>query len=317
MTGRLSQWLRPVAAVAGVVAVAAVLVLVNGHDGSDRSLSPRIPPTCQTNQADSAGERNALASRALKRQDAALRLGSQAGYLATWDSRAQGARWHAEHIYANLRALRITELDPRYDGAGSGLSLVAQQRLGTDAWKAEVDVSYALAASDPRRAETTVSFTFVRRGEVALVVAIEPAESKRTPIWLLPRLNVARSARTLVAATTAAEARRVGRHLRQAVEDVEKVLPSWAGKLVAYVPGNSVQLEALLAASPGSYDGIAAVTTTVDGSERQDAPVVIVVNPAVLDDLGPIGSHVVVTHESTHVATNAAVVKMPLWVAEG
>jgi len=73
----------------------------------------------------------------------------------------------------------------------------------------------------------------------------------------------------------------------------------------------------LLAAAPGSYDGVAAVTTTVDGSTRAGAPVAIVVNAAVFDGLGPLGAHVVITHEATHAATNAAVVDMPLWVAEG
>ena len=41
------------------------------------------------------------------------------------------------------------------------------------------------------------------------------------------------------------------------------------------------------------------------------------INPTVFDDLGPIGSHVVITHESTHVATAATTVTLPLWVAEG
>ncbi len=43
----------------------------------------------------------------------------------------------------------------------------------------------------------------------------------------------------------------------------------------------------------------------------------IVVNPWVFDGLGPIGRHVVVSHEATHVATGATTVSMPLWVAEG
>jgi hypothetical protein len=42
-----------------------------------------------------------------------------------------------------------------------------------------------------------------------------------------------------------------------------------------------------------------------------------VVNPRVFDGLGRLGAHVVITHEATHVATGAAAVSMPLWVAEG
>ena len=73
----------------------------------------------------------------------------------------------------------------------------------------------------------------------------------------------------------------------------------------------------MLGSETGSYGGIAAVTTTVDGSLSPQAPVHIFVNPRVFDPLGARGSQIVMSHEATHVATGAAVSSMPTWLLEG
>ena len=63
---------------------------------------------------------------------------------------------------------------------------------------------------------------------------------------------------------------------------------------------------AALGAEPGTYDQIAAVTTSVDGTTGADAPVHVFVNPDVFGSLEPTGAQVVMSHEATHVATDAA-----------
>ena len=103
----------------------------------------------------------------------------------------------------------------------------------------------------------------------------------------------------------------------QAVVDVHKVLPRWRGRLVVEVPANPVQLGRVLGAQPDAYGGIAAVTTTVDGSLVPGAPTHIFVNRPVFDPLGPRGSQIVMSHEATHVATDAATSRMPTWLLEG
>jgi hypothetical protein len=128
---------------------------------------------------------------------------------------------------------------------------------------------------------------------------------------------VRRTGRTLAAATSPGKVDRLHRLLAVATTDINRVLPRWHGDLVAYEPGSAAAFDALLAATPGTYDGIAAVTATVDGSTGPRAPVAIFVNPASFDPLSQIGAHVVITHEATHAATGAAVVGLPLWVAEG
>ncbi len=308
---------RAVAALVVLALVVSGVSWLSSGGASDRLLRDDRSGTRQTDAGDPAGRRDALAVQTLDRQASALARGSQASYLADWDASTVKAQQRAETTYQNLRALGVVELDSRYVAAEAGLSLGQQSRLDGDAWTAGVEVSYALDGYDASPARMTVSYTFVRRGERVLIVDVQPATGERAPIWLLGPLAVRTSERTLVAATSPAQAKRVDRHLRQAVTDVGAVLPSWRGALVAYVPETTPQLESVLAAAPGSYDDIAAVTTTVDGSDQQGAPVAIVVNAPVFDRLGPIGSHVVIGHESTHAATNAAVVGMPLWVAEG
>ena len=67
----------------------------------------------------------------------------------------------------------------------------------------------------------------------------------------------------------------------------------------------------------GTYDQIAAVTTSADGSTAPDSPVHIFVNPDVFGTLRPTGAQVVMSHEATHVATDAWDARMPLWLLEG
>lgn len=104
---------------------------------------------------------------------------------------------------------------------------------------------------------------------------------------------------------------------RRAVPQVRHVLPDWPGGLVVEVPASEGDLDATLGADPSDYSGIAAVTTTVDGSRSRTSPSHVFVNPQVFDPLRPRGAQVVITHEATHVATDAAVTPAPIWLVEG
>jgi hypothetical protein len=86
---------------------------------------------------------------------------------------------------------------------------------------------------------------------------------------------------------------------------------------VVEVPASERGLDAALDAPPGQYRGIAAATTTVDGSRGRRAPSHVFVNPRVFLPLTPRGAQVVITHEATHVATHAASSAAPIWLVEG
>ena len=65
-------------------------------------------------------------------------------------------------------------------------------------------------------------------------------------------------------------------------------------------------LDAALGAEPGQYAAIAAVTSGVGDDLDPGVPVHVLVNPDVFGDLDGQGAQVVMSHEATHVATEAA-----------
>jgi hypothetical protein len=103
----------------------------------------------------------------------------------------------------------------------------------------------------------------------------------------------------------------------RAVPQVRRVLPDWPGGLVVEVPSSERRLDAALDVRPGQYHGIAAVTTSVDGSRARRTPTHVFINPRVFLPLKPRGAQVVMTHEATHVATHAASSPAPIWLVEG
>ncbi len=139
-----------------------------------------------------------------------------------------------------------------------------------------------------------------------------------SPVWLSGPVEVRRTPSTLVVvAGTAAEADEYAVRARTAVPVVRTVLPAWRRGLVVEVPSSAQALEQALGASDGSYDQIAAVTTSADGSTAPDAPVHVFVNPEVFGTLRATGAQVVMSHETTHVATGAWDSRTPLWLLEG
>lgn len=213
-------------------------------------------------------------------------------------------------VVRNADALRVQDFTLRYvdeDGA-----------LGPDgAWSAAVDATWAFAHFDsaPARAEVLVRFV-AEEGRVGL--ASVGGGDRRSPIWLDGPVQVRRSARTLVLVEgSAAEADGYARRAAAAVPVVRRVLADWKPLLVVEVPRSAAGLDRALDAEPGEYAGIAAVTTTADGSLAPDAPVHVFVNPDVFAGLRPQGAQVVISHEAVHVATDAARSSMPLWLLEG
>ena len=295
---------RPVVTVVvlAAVAVAAVGVSRLGGDPAPKAARPTLP------SGPLASSRAAATEAVLRRQADSLANRDRTSYLAVWD-RSDAARHLATLTYTNLLRLGVTRISPR-------LSLETVRDAGST-WTAQVDVTWGLRGLGSATATSALRYTFADVAGHDLISTVAAVPGDREPVWLLPSLDVRQGPRTLVVATNPESAVRVERLLRQAVTAVGEVLPRWHGDLVAYAPGSASQFAALIAASPGQYRGIAAVTTTVDGSPDASAATAIVVNPPVFDGLGPVGAHVVVTHEATHVATHAAAVSMPLWVAEG
>jgi hypothetical protein len=219
-------------------------------------------------------------------------------------------------VLGNVRPLRVTDFTARYVDDDPSLSATLPQGR----WAAAVETTWRYAGFDrqPGRAEVTMVFE-VRDGRADLV-SVGGGE-RRAPLWLTGPLEVRRGPDSLVASARPDGLAAYDRQARRAVRVVHRVLPRWPGRLVVEVPEDAEALDELLAAKPGDYAGIAAVTTTTDGSTGGQAPVHVFVNPVVFAGLRPRGAQVVMSHEAAHVATGAAAeaagAQTPLWLLEG
>jgi hypothetical protein len=302
MLGRVLRrpWLLGVAATALVVVVALVAYLLVRPD-------PYVAPapTGAAATPDPAGARQAL--RGL--QDAiSSRDEAAARSLAPADDPGAGDLLTA--VVANAGALHVEGFTARYvDDVG------AIDPAGR--WEAAVDLTWGFAGFDthPAHEEVLVGFE-AHQGTVGITSF--GGGDRRSPLWLSGPVEVRRSATSLVLATTASDAKLLAGRAEAAVPVVRDVLPQWDGKLVVEVPASEAGLDAALAADPGSYTAIAAVTASVDGTVTPGSEVHVFVNPDVYDDLEPVGGQVVISHEATHLATGAPLTAgVPLWLLEG
>jgi hypothetical protein len=92
----------------------------------------------------------------------------------------------------------------------------------------------------------------------------------------------------------------------------------WGRQVILEVPASLDQMAALLQAPAAHYRDIAAVTTAELGGSTAVPADRVVINPAAFKELTAFGRQVVLTHETTHVATRAATdSSTPLWLSEG
>lgn len=221
-------------------------------------------------------------------------------------------------IYDNVRHLGLRDLSMRFVDEEPG-KLTAEDRrtLGSHAWVADVALGWRVGGYDTKVGNMEVSLALVDTHDGVAFGSAGGDYTDSAPLWLLDHLAVVKSKRALVAVADKRQAGRYAGLADQAVRDVRAVLPRWRGRLVVEVPADEGQLDEMLQARPHAYDSIAAVTATVDGSMAPSSPVHIMVNPDVFGKLGAQGSQIVLSHEATHVATNAATANMPLWLLEG
>ncbi len=213
-------------------------------------------------------------------------------------------------VVRNGQALHVRGFSLRYVDQAGGVA-------PDGAFTAYVHASWRFAGFDrsPERMEVRVRFA---PHDGHLAIAGIGGGDRRSPLWLSGPMEVRRSSQALVVVQgDAAEADRVMGLAARAVPQVRRVLPGWRGHLVVEVPATEQRLEGALHADPGQYDGIAAVTTSVDGSPSRRAPVHVFVNPQTFLPLAQDGAQVVLTHEATHVATSAATTTSPTWLVEG
>ena len=283
-----------------LVVVAAVSFLVTRDDGYVASPDGANRPHAEP----------AEAARALRSLEEAVAARDAEGAATVAGDSPAGADL-LRTVVANAESLDVVDFTLRYVDETSSTS-------ADGAWTAAVDMTWRFSGFDRAPVREEVLVAFDATGPGATVTGLGGGD-RRTPLWLTAPLEVRRDGESLVlVAGSAADADRYAAQAAAAVPAVRAVLPAWPGGLVVEVPDSAAALDAMLAADPGTYADIAAVSATVDGTLTPTSPAHVFINPDLYSDLGPVGEQVVMTHEATHIATEAAITSgMPLWLLEG
>ncbi|MGX4692664.1 hypothetical protein [Streptomyces sp. JNUCC 63] len=240
--------------------------------------------------------------RVLDRRAAAVLHHDPAAYAAT-GSRAP---------YANLKSVPLTAWSYRLTGL---------HRTGHTA-TAQAELRYRVTGYD--KAPVTVGRTLTLSTGADgkwYVDSDRPGKKSAQQLWDQGPVSVVHGRRSLVLG--------VGRPtatLHRYAELADRAVPAvsdawgtdWSRRVMLLVPGSLRDMAGLLGSPASNYRGIAAVTTGETGGTGRAPADRIIVNPDAYGMLGPLGKQVVLTHETTHVATRAHTnPATPLWLSEG
>jgi hypothetical protein len=199
--------------------------------------------------------------------------------------------------------------------------VTALHRTGSAA-TADAELSYRVQGYD--RAPVTVGRTLtlsLDAGGQWYVDSERPAQKSAQQLWDQGEVMAVRGERSLVLGVG-----RSGEELHSYADLADRAVPAvsdawgtdWPRHVVVLVPRSLEGMAGLLGSPASSYRGIAAVTTGETGAPAEAPADRIIVNPDAYGVLGSVGKQVVLTHETTHVATRAHTTPAtPLWLSEG
>jgi hypothetical protein len=243
--------------------------------------------------------------RVLDRRAAAILHRDEPAYRATGQVAAAGSE------FGNLREVPL---------AAWAYHLTGLHRSG-DRATATAELRYRIQGYD--RSPVTVGRTLrlARSAGSWHVVSDEPAEKSGAQLWEQGTVTVVRGEHSLVLGVGQS-----GERLRAYADLADHAVPAvsqawgtdWSAHVVMLVPKSLDGMAGLLGAPASGYRGIAAVTTGEAGGSAQAPADRVIVNPDAYGVLGDFGKQVVLTHETTHVATRAhTTAATPLWLSEG
>jgi hypothetical protein len=214
--------------------------------------------------------------------------------------------------FANLRGLPLASWS--YD-------LTGFHRSG-DRATAEAALRYRIRGYDKAPVTAVRTLTLARDDDGRWRVASDEPSGKGTEqLWEQGAVRAVRGERSLVLGVGWSH-KRLAEYAALADRAVPAVTKAWgedwARRVVVLVPESLDEMAGLLGAPASGYRGIAAVTTGEAGGSAKAPADRIIVNPDAYAVLGSFGKQVVLTHETTHVATRAHTgAATPLWLSEG
>ncbi|MFF7979080.1 hypothetical protein ACFZDK_08095 [Streptomyces sp. NPDC007901] len=214
--------------------------------------------------------------------------------------------------YASLRAVPLAEWDYR---------VTAVHRDGAEA-TAQAQLRYRIQGYDKAPVTTDRTLTLDRTADGRWYVTYDkPAKKAGQQLWDQGTVTAVKGAHSLVLGVGQSEDALHGyaRLADTAVPEVSKAWGTdWTRRVVLLVPASLNGMAGLLGAPAANYRGIAAVTTGEAGGSGRSPADRVILNPEAYAVLGSVGRQVVLTHETTHVATRAhTTAATPLWLSEG
>ncbi|MFD7477725.1 hypothetical protein ACFV8Z_37830 [Streptomyces sp. NPDC059837] len=194
-------------------------------------------------------------------------------------------------------------------------------RRSGDRATADAQLRYRIEGYDKAPVTAARTLILVRDGGTWRVSSDVPAKRASQQLWEQGAVTVVRGAHSLVLGVGQS-----GERLRAYAGLADHAVPAvtgawgadWSGHVVVLVPKSLEGMAGLLGAPASGYRGIAAVTTGEAGGTAGAPADRIIVNPDAYGLLGDFGKQVVLTHETTHVATRAhTTAATPLWLSEG
>ncbi|MFG2633226.1 hypothetical protein ACGFX8_04465 [Streptomyces sp. NPDC048362] len=238
-------------------------------------------------------------------------LDRRAAALLGHDETAYGATG-TRAPYSRLRALPLASWTYRVTG-------VRRTSAGATA---DAELRYRVAGYDKAPVDTRRTLTLARTADGGWYVSADrPAGTAGQQLWDQGTVAAVPGAHSLVLGTgrPVAELRVFARLADRAVPAVSARWGTrWSRRVVVLVPRSLSGMGRLLGSPAANYRGIAAVTTGEAGGPGNTPADRVVVNPEAYAGLGDVGKQVVLTHETTHVATRAdTTAATPLWLSEG
>ncbi|WP_155055150.1 hypothetical protein [Streptomyces blattellae] len=187
---------------------------------------------------------------------------------------------------------------------------------------AEAELRYRVEGYDKAPVTVGRTLTLSQDDEGEWYVEAERPERKSAEqLWDQGAVSVVRGEQSLVMGVGQSR-ERLGEFAGLADRAVPAVSAAWgtdwSRHVVVLVPKSLEDMARLLGSPASSYRGIAAVTTGETGASATAPADRVIVNPDAYGVLGDTGKQVVLTHETTHVATRAHTgPATPLWLSEG
>ncbi|MET8326105.1 hypothetical protein [Streptomyces sp. NPDC005181] len=252
---------------------------------------------------------------------------------ATLDRRAAAVLDHDPDAYAavvapgatGLRTAQRRELANLADVPLSSwtYSVTDVHEHGTDKATADVALRYRIAGYDSAPVTADRVLDLERHGADGrwYIAADRAGKDGGRQLWQQGDVQAVRGRHSLVLGVgrTQEELRRIADTEDRAVPAVSAAWPErWAARVVVIVPKTVDDMAGLLGSPVANYRGIAAVTTGETGGRGRTPADRVIVNPQAYAMLDTFGQRIVLTHETTHVATRARTsAATPTWLSEG